>query len=156
MSPNKEDMWGVYLQPFLPLKEEPVSTFPPCRRWKASSRSSCHISRFFSFFFFFLAALTSGVSRWGVYVKDFFPSPISLFHSSASARLLLLLLRHHPPLLSSSASVPPSHHLSLTHPSALPSPPPCTLQFSFCLPQDVSKPASSSHSLHQCFYFPLK
>lgn len=69
-SPNKEDMWGVYLKPFS-LKRRASKHFSP--RWKASSRSSCHISSF-------LAKLTSTISRWGVYVKDFFLSPISLFH----------------------------------------------------------------------------
>lgn len=70
-SPNKEDMWGVYLKPFS-LKRRASKHFS--LRWKASSRSSCHISSF-------LAKLTSTISRWGVYVKDFFLSPISLFHS---------------------------------------------------------------------------
>lgn len=64
-------MWGVYLKPFS-LKRRASKHFS--LRWKASSRSSCHISSF-------LAKLTSTISRWGVYVKDFFLSPISLFHS---------------------------------------------------------------------------
>lgn len=64
-------MWGVYLKPFS-LKRRTSKHFS--LRWKASSRSSCHISSF-------LAKLTSTISRWGVYVKDFFLSPISLFHS---------------------------------------------------------------------------
>lgn len=64
-------MWGVYLKPFS-FTRRASKHFS--LRWKASSRSSCHISSF-------LAKLTSTISRWGVYVKDFFLSPISLFHS---------------------------------------------------------------------------
>lgn len=64
-------MWGVYLKPFS-LTRRASKHFS--LHWKASSCSSCHISSF-------LAKLTSTVSRWGVYVKDFFLSPISLFHS---------------------------------------------------------------------------
>lgn len=92
-------MWGVYLKPFS-LTRRASKHFS--LRWKASSRSSCHISSF-------LAKLTSTISRWGVYVKDFFLSPISLFHSYTPLP--------HPgpaaPLLSSSAnmSLPRSPHL---------------------------------------------
>lgn len=98
-SPNKEDMWGVYLKPFS-LTGRASKHFS--LHWKASSRSSCHISSF-------LPKLTSTISRWGVYVKDFFLFPISLFHSYAPFP--------HPspaaPLLSSSAnmSLPHSPHL---------------------------------------------
>lgn len=56
-----------------------------------------------------------------MYVKDFFPSPISLFHSSASARLHH---HHHPRLLSSSASVPSSLPPAISpSPAPLSSPP---------------------------------
>lgn len=92
-SPNKEDMWGVYLKPFS-LKRRASKHFS--LHWKASSRSSCHISSF-------LAKLTSTISRWGVYVQDFFHSPISLFHSTASPHLT-------PPCF----SYPLPIHLSLT------------------------------------------
>lgn len=61
--------------------------------------------------------------------------------------LSLLRLSQTPPpppsaplILCQCAFLPPSLHLSLARPSLLSSPPPCTLQFSFCLPQDVSKP----------------
>lgn len=91
-------------------------------RWKASSRSSCHVSSF-------LAKLRSTISRWGVYVKDFFLSPyqsFTLFHSSSSPhpRLPVCLI-----------------FCQYVSPSFFPSPS-CSLQFSFCLPQDVSKPLS--------------
>lgn len=112
-------MWGVYLKPFS-LTRRASKHFS--LRWKASSRSSCHISSF-------LAKLTSTISRWGVYVKDFFLSPyqsLSLLHSSSSP---------HPRL---SVSLILCQYVS---PSFSPSPS-CTLQFSFCLPQDVSKPIS--------------
>lgn len=74
-SPNKEDMWGAYLQPFS-LKRRASKHFS--RRWKASSRSSCHISSFW-------AERRSPISRWGLCARDFFLSPISLLHSHTPA-----------------------------------------------------------------------
>lgn len=144
MSPNKEDMWGVYLEPFLPLKEEPVSTFRPCRRWKASSRSSCHIS----IFFFFRCSQAAYAGEGCMLRISSLPLSVSFTPPPDSTTTTRLL--------SSSASVLPSLRLFLARPSLLHSPPPYTLQFSFCLPQDVSKAASSSHSLHHCFYFSVK
>lgn len=58
-----------------PLKEEPVSTFLCAEKLALALHVTSAV---------FLAKLTSTISRWGVYVKDFFLSPISLFHSSAS------------------------------------------------------------------------
>lgn len=74
-SPNKEDMWGAYLQPFS-FKRRASKHFSG--RWKASSRSSCHISSFW-------VELWSTISRWGLCVRDFFLSPISLLHSHTRA-----------------------------------------------------------------------
>lgn len=72
-------MWGAYLQPFS-LKRRTSKHFS--RRWKASSRSSCHISSFW-------AALRSTISRWGLCVRD--------FSSRLSVSLPLTLLRPSPP-----------------------------------------------------------
>lgn len=123
-------MWGVYLKPFS-LKRRASKHFS--LRWKASSRSSCHISSF-------LAKLTSTISRWGVYVKDFLLSAISLFHS-------------HTPL---PHPTPASLFLSSSANMSLPPPPPLLLALynSLSVPLKMfQSPYHSFQSLHLCFFF---
>lgn len=133
-SPNKEDMWGAYLQPFS-LKRRASKHFS--RRWKASSRSSCHISSF---------ERRSGAPYPGEgYVFGISSSSLSVTHSHSCTPA-------HPsppqPAPARRSSHPLPVHLPLTTP-------PYTLQFSLCLPQDVSRLAPSFQSLHYCPFSPI-
>lgn len=95
-SPNKEDMWGVFLKPFSPTRRASKHFSV---RWKASARASRHVSSF-------LAKLTSTISRWGVYVKDF------CLPLSVSFTLLLLFLTPTPRTQTHKPNPPPR----LSHP----------------------------------------
>lgn len=123
-------MWGAYLQPFS-LKRRASKHFS--RHWKASSRSSCHISSFW-------AVLRSTISRWGLCVRDFFLSPISLFPSPTPAPQPAPARRSSHPLPIRLALAPPSLY---------------TLQFSLCLPQDGSRLAPSFQPLHYSPFSPI-